>query len=126
MSDYLLANRDKISAMIGLGDLVTGSSRASGTRSACPPARSPSWAGATRPTTAQEIIDGYVLAGMWQDPQMTSYLGLSLAQPRRPAASRPGFDILVGALYEADTAPTYLDLAAEPLDLATGRPGRSR
>ena len=22
--------------------------------------------------TAQEIIDGYVLAGMWQDPQLTS------------------------------------------------------
>ncbi len=29
--------------------------------------------------TAQEIIDGYVLAGMWQDPQLTSYVGLSLA-----------------------------------------------
>ena len=62
--------------------------------------------------TAQEIIDGYVLAGMWQDPQMTSYLGLSLAAAAS-AGIPPGFDILVGALYEKDTAPVYLDVMSQ-------------
>ena len=61
------------------------------------------------PETAQEIIDGYVLAGMWQDPQMTSYLGLSLANAAASGIP-PGFDILVGALYEADAAPGYLGI----------------
>ena len=29
--------------------------------------------------TTQEVMDGYVNAGMWQDPQATSYVSLSLA-----------------------------------------------
>ena len=45
MSDYLTANRDKIDAIIGLGDLVTGSIARVLIRSAWPRARSRSWAG---------------------------------------------------------------------------------
>jgi ABC-type sugar transport system substrate-binding protein len=28
--------------------------------------------------TAQEVLDGYVMAAMWQDPQATSYMALSM------------------------------------------------
>lgn len=109
MSDYLLANRDKINAMIGLGDLVTGSVARVWDQVGVPAGEIPVVGWGNSPETAQEIIDGYVLAGMWQDPQMTSYLGLSLANAAASGIP-PGFDILVGALYEADTAPTYLGI----------------
>lgn len=109
MSDYLLANRDRIDAMIGLGDLVTGSVARVWDQVGVPPGEIPVVGWGNSPETAQEILDGYVLAGMWQDPQMTSYLGLSLANAAASGIP-PGFDILVGALYEADTAQVYLDI----------------
>jgi simple sugar transport system substrate-binding protein len=112
MVNYLTANRDKIDAMIGLGDLVTGSVQRVWDQVGVAPGEIPVVGWGNSVDTAQEIIDGYVLAGMWQDPQMTSYLGLSLAAAAS-AGIPPGFDILVGALYEADTAPVYLDIMSQ-------------
>jgi simple sugar transport system substrate-binding protein len=109
MSDYLTANRDKIKAMIGLGDLVTGSVARVWDQVGVAAGEIPVVGWGNSPDTAQEILDGYVLAGMWQDPQMTSYLGLSLAAAEASGIP-PGFDILVGALYEKDTAQVYLDI----------------
>lgn len=109
MSDYLVANRERISAMIGLGDLVTGSVARVWEQVGVPAGEIPVVGWGNSPETAQEILDGYVLAGMWQDPQMTSYLGLSLAAAAASGIP-PGFDILVGALYEKDTAQVYLDI----------------
>ena len=109
MSDYLLANRDRIDAMIGLGDLVTGSVARVWDQNGVPAGEIPVVGWGNSPETTQEILDGYVLAGMWQDPQMTSYLGLSLANAGSSGIP-PGFDITVGALYEADTAQVYLDI----------------
>lgn len=112
MVNYLTANRDKIDAMIGLGDLVTGSVARVWDQVGVAPGEIPVVGWGNSVDTAQEIIDGYVLAGMWQDPQMTSYLGLSLAAAAS-AGIPPGFDILVGALYEADTAPVYLEIMSQ-------------
>jgi len=109
MSDYLTANRDKIKAMIGLGDLVTGSVARVWDQVGVKAGEIPVVGWGNSPDTAQEILDGYVLAGMWQDPQMTSYLGLSLAAAEASGIP-PGFDILVGALYDKTTAQTYLDI----------------
>jgi simple sugar transport system substrate-binding protein len=109
MSDYLVANRDRIDAMIGLGDLVTGSVARVWDQVGVEAGEIPVVGWGNSPETAQEILDGYVLAGMWQDPQMTSYLGLSLAAAAASGIP-PGFDILVGALYEEDTAQVYLDI----------------
>jgi simple sugar transport system substrate-binding protein len=98
--------------MIGLGDLVTGSVARVWDQVGVAPGEIPVVGWGNSVDTAQEIIDGYVLAGMWQDPQMTSYVGLSLAAAG--AAGFPiGFDVLVGALYEADTAPVYLDILSQ-------------
>lgn len=109
MTDYLTANRDRISAIIGLGDLVTGSIARVFDQAGVAAGDIPvvGWGNST--DTAQEILDGYVNAGMWQDPQATSYIGLSMAA-MAAAGIPPGFDVLVGTLYEADTAQTYLDI----------------
>ena len=109
MSDYVTANKDKIDAMIGLGDLVTGSVARVWDQTGLKAGDIPVVGWANSADTAQEFLDGYVLAGMWQDPQLTSYTGLSLAAAE--ASGYPvGFDVIVGALYEKDTAQTYLDI----------------
>lgn len=106
MSDYLLSNSNKINAIIGLGDLVTGSIKRVFDQVGLAPGDIPvvGW-GNSRDTT-QEVLEGYVNAAQWQDPQATSYLALSLAAME--ASNIPvGFNITTGALYEKDTAPIY-------------------
>jgi len=112
MSDYLLANRDDIDAIIGLGDLVTGSIARVFDQVGVQPGDIPVVGWGNSADTAQEVLDGYVQAAMWQDPQATSYMGLSVASMAANGVP-PGFDIIVGTLYEADTAQTYLDIMTD-------------
>jgi simple sugar transport system substrate-binding protein len=109
MSDYLTANKGKIKAIIGLGDLVTGSIKRVFDQVGIKPGEIPVVGWGNSPDTAQEVLDGYVNAAMWQDPQATSYMALSMAAM---AASKipPGFDISVGTLYEKSKASNYLQL----------------
>ena len=109
MSDYLTANQGKIKAIIGLGDLVTGSIKRVFDQVGVAAGDIPVVGWGNSPDTAQEVLDGYVNAGMWQDPQATSYMALSMAS-MAAAGIPPGFDILVGTLYEADTAQPYLEI----------------
>lgn len=109
MSDYLLANRERIDAIIGLGDLVTGSVKRVFDQVGVEPGEIPVVGWGNSPDTAREVLDGYVAAAMWQDPQATSYLALSVAA-MAASGIQPGFDIIVGTLYEADTAETYLTI----------------
>jgi simple sugar transport system substrate-binding protein len=106
MSDYLTANRSKIKAIIGLGDLVNGSIKRVFEQVGVKPGEIPviGWGNST--DTTQEVLNGYVNAAQWQDPQATSYMALSMAAM---AASKipPGFSIITGALYEKDTAEFY-------------------
>ena len=106
MTDYLTANRKKVKAIIGLGDLVTGSIKRVFDRVGVQGQRIPvvGW-GNSRDTT-QEVLTGYVNAGQWQDPQATSYMALSLAFDGGHGIP-PGFNIITGKLYEKDTAPIY-------------------
>jgi simple sugar transport system substrate-binding protein len=112
MSDYLLANRENIDAIIGLGDLVTGSIARVFDQVGVAAGEIPVVGWGNSADTAQEVLDGYVNAAMWQDPQATSYMGLSMAA-MAAAGIPPGFDIIVGTLYEADTAQIYLDIMTE-------------
>ena len=112
MSDYLLANRDRIDAIIGLGDLVTGSIARVFDQVGVAPGEIPVVGWGNSADTAQEVLDGYVQAAMWQDPQATSYMALSLAA-MADSGIPPGFDIIVGTLYEEDTAATYLDIMTQ-------------
>jgi len=109
MSDYLTANKGKIKAIIGLGDLVTGSIKRVFTQVGVKAGEIPVVGWGNSPDTAQEVMEGYVNAAMWQDPQATSYMGLSMAA-MAAAGIPPGFDVIVGTLYEKDKAETYLKI----------------
>jgi simple sugar transport system substrate-binding protein len=109
MSDYLTANKAKIKAIIGLGDLVTGSIKRVFDQVHVKAGEIPVVGWGNSIDTAQEILDGYVNAAMWQDPLATSYLALSLAS-MTASGIPPGFDISVGSLYEKNKAGTYLKI----------------
>ena len=109
MTDYLTANYDKIDAIIGLGDLVTGSIKRVFNQCGVAPGEIPVVGWGNSLDTTQEVLEGYVNAAQWQDPQATSYMALSLAA--MVASGIPsGFDITTGALYEADRAQVYDDI----------------
>jgi len=106
MTDYVTANRDRIKAMIGLGDMVTGSVKRVWDQAGLKPGDIPVVGWGNSLDTTQEVMDGYVNAGMWQDPQATSYMCLT-ALLMETSGVPIGFDIITGALYEKDTAMTY-------------------
>ncbi|GAB4575174.1 MAG: substrate-binding domain-containing protein [Anaerolineae bacterium] len=108
MSDYLTANREKIDAIIGLGDLVTGSIKRVFDQVGVAPGEIPVVGWGNSIDTANEVLEGYVNAATWQDPQLTSYL--ALAQAMMAASGIPPTDIIVGTMYEADKAEIYLGL----------------
>ena len=56
--------------------------------------------------TTQEVLQGYVNAAQWQDPQATSYMALSMAAMAASGVP-PGFNVITGKLYEADAAKIY-------------------
>lgn len=111
MSDYLTANREKITAIIGMGDLVMGSIKRVFDQVGVAPGEIPVVGWGNSLDTTQEVLTGYVNAAQWQDPQATSYVGLSLAA-MAASGIPPGFDVITGALYEADTAQIYDDILA--------------
>ncbi len=106
MSDYLTANRDKVDAIIGLGDLVTGSIARVFDQVGVAAGEIPVVGWGNSLDTTQEVLNGYVNAAQWQDPQATSYVALSLAA-MAASGIPPGFDVITGALYEKDTAAIY-------------------
>ena len=105
------AHEQRIKAIIGLGDLVTGSIKRVFDQAGVAPGEIPVVGWGNSLDTTQEVMEGYVNAAQWQDPQATSYMALSLAAM---AASDipPGFDITVGTLYEKDAAPIYDEMVA--------------
>ena len=59
--------------------------------------------------TTKAVLEGYVNAAQWQDPQATSYVALSLAA-MQAGGTPAAFDVFTGALYEKDTAKVYADI----------------
>ena len=106
MVDYLTANRTKIKAIIGLGDLVTGSIKRVFDQVGVKPGEIPVVGWGNSLDTTQEVLTGYVNAAQWQDPQATSYVALSLSA-MASGGIPPGFNVITGALYEKDTAAVY-------------------
>ena len=106
MTDYVTANRDRIDAMIGLGDMVTGSVVRVWNQAGVQPGEIPVVGWGNSLDTTQGVMDGYILAAMWQDPQATSYMCLSAALMETSGIPM-GFDVITGALYEAELAPLY-------------------
>ena len=109
MVDYMTANGDNIDAIIGLGDLVTGSIKRVFDQAGFAPGDIPVVGWGNSLDTTQEVLSGYVNAAMWQDPLAISYMALSLAS-MAASGIPPGFDVITGALYEADKAQIYDDI----------------
>ena len=109
MVDYMTANGHRINAIIGLGDLVTGSIKRVFDQAGYAPGDIPVVGWGNSLDTTQEVLSGYVNAAMWQDPLATSYIGLSMAA-MAASGIPPGFDVITGALYEADQAQIYDDI----------------
>src|SRR6185437_14320579 len=109
MSDYLTANRSKVKAIIGMGDLAMGSIKRVFDQVGIKPGEIPVVGWGNSLDTTQEVLNGYVNAAQWQDPQATSYVALSLAN-MAASGIRPGFNVITGALYEKDTAQSYDDI----------------
>ncbi len=105
MSDYLTANRDRIDAIIGLGDLVTGSIKRVFDQVGVAAGDIPVVGWGNSCDTVGEVREGYVNAATWQDPQLTSYL--ALAQAMMAASGIPPTDIIVGTLYSQDKVDIY-------------------
>ena len=109
MFDYLTANRAKVKAIIGLGDLVTGSIKRVFDQVGVKPGEIPVVGWGNSLDTTQEVLNGYVNAGAVAGPA-----GDQLCRPfaGHMAASGipPGFNVITGALYEKDTAQVYDDI----------------
>jgi simple sugar transport system substrate-binding protein len=109
MTDYLTANRTKVKAIIGLGDLVTQSIKQVFDQVGVKAGEIPVVGWGNSIDSAQEVLAGYLNAAMWQDPQATSYLALSTAA-MAASGFPPGFDITVGTLYLKNNAGNYLKI----------------
>jgi simple sugar transport system substrate-binding protein len=109
MTEYLSANRPRIMAIIGLGDLVTGSIKRVFDQAGVAPGEIPVVGWGNSLDTTQEVLTGYVNAAQWQDPQATSNVGLSLAA-MAASGIPPGFDVITEAPYEKDKAQIYDDI----------------
>ena len=99
----------KFLSFIGLGDLATGSIKRVFDQVGVKPGEIPVVGWGNSLDTTQEVLDGYVNAAQWQDPQATSYIALSLAAMEAGGVPA-GFDVITGALYEKDTAQVYDDI----------------
>ena len=107
MTDYLTANRGKVKAIIGLGDLVTGSIKRVFDRVGIKPrARIPvvGWGNSTRhhAGSAGWLRECRPVAGPAGN-QLHGTLDCAMAASGIPT----GFNIITGELYEKDNAQIY-------------------
>jgi len=109
MADYVTANRKKITAIITLGDLVTGSIKRVFDQVGVAKGSIPVVGWGNSLDTANEVLQGYVKAAFWADPQAMSYLGLSMAL-MASSNIKPGFDLTLGSMYEASRAQYYANI----------------
>jgi simple sugar transport system substrate-binding protein len=105
----LTANRKKITAIINLGDLVTGSIKRVFDQVGVAAGSIPVVGWGNSLDTANEVLKGYVKAAMWADPQAMSYLGLSMGL-MAASGIKPGFDLTLGSMYEANRAQYYANI----------------
>lgn len=107
MTTYLLANADNVDAIIGLGDLVTGSMQRVFDQVGLAPGDIPVVGWGNSLDTANSVQQGYVQAGMWQYPNSQGYLAISLMLLAE-SGTPPAFDILTMSMYDASTVDIYI------------------
>jgi simple sugar transport system substrate-binding protein len=106
MTEYLTANRD-VKAIIGLGDLVTAHSRAALTNVGSKPGVIPVVGWGNTKETADAVVAGYVLAGLWQFPFDQGYLPVVMGD-RLAKASGKGYDVVTLEVYDKTSVQDIL------------------
>ena len=109
MVDYLGANKGKVDAMIGLGDMVTGNTKEVFDSVGLKPGAFPVVGWGNSPQTANAVKEGYVNAATWQYPQSQGYMPIVLLY--MAATGMPiGYDIPTMALYDKSQADLFIEL----------------
>lgn len=112
MKNYLSAHKEKVDAIIGLGDMVMGNIKRTFDAAGVKPGDIPvvGWGNSAR--TANEVKEGYVNAAAWQYPTHMGYMPivlLNLANQGIPI----GYDTTTIALYEKQNVDKYLEVIEE-------------
>ena len=109
MTDYLTANKDKIDAMIGLGDMVTGNVQEVFEKVGIEPGEIPVVGWGNSPQTANAVKAGYVLAATWQYPMSQGYVPIILLYMANTGVPI-GYDVPTMALYDKSRADHFIEL----------------
>jgi simple sugar transport system substrate-binding protein len=109
MTDYLTAHKDKVDAMIGLGDMVTGNVKEVFDTVGIKPGTFPVVGWGNSPQTANSVKDGYVNAATWQYPQSQGYMPVVLLYMAVTGVPI-GYDVTTMAMYEKSQADLFIEL----------------
>ena len=109
LTDYLVANIDKVDAIIALGDIVAAQISFVFNELGIEPGSIPVVGWGNSAQTAQAVKDGYVNAATFQFPDAQGYMPIVLLNLYAEGQAI-GYDIQTQALYTADKADFYIQL----------------
>jgi simple sugar transport system substrate-binding protein len=112
MVDYLTAHGDKIDAMIGLGDMVTGYTQKAFDSVGWEPGHIPVVGWGNSLDTANAVKAGYVNAAMWQYPDSQGFMPIILLEMAREDMAI-GYDVQTFGLYTKDNVDRYIELTKQ-------------
>lgn len=111
MTAFLTANKSKVDAVIGLGDMVMGHISKSFDTAGIKPGSIPVVGWGNTNDTAKAVEDGYVNAATWQFPESQGYMPIVLL--RQAADGIPiGFDVPTMALYTKADAAKFVKMTS--------------
>jgi len=109
MTDYLTAHGDKVDAMIGLGDMVTGNTKTVFNNVGWKPGKIPVVGWGNSPQTAHAVKEGYVNAATWQYPSSQGAMPIILLYMANTGLAI-GYDVYTFAMYDKFNVDTYIEL----------------
>lgn len=109
MVDYLTANGDKIDAMIGLGDMVTGFTQRAFERVGWEAGHIPVVGWGNSYDTATAVKAGFVNAAMWQFPDAQGYMPIYMLYMASKGHA-VNYQVLTSGLYTQANADTFIEL----------------
>jgi simple sugar transport system substrate-binding protein len=112
MTDYLMAHGDKVAAMIGLGDMVTGNTQRVFDALGWEPGHIAVVGWGNSSETANAIKAGYVNAAIWQYPDSQGYMPIVLLNMAKHGMAI-GYDVFTLAMYDKSNVDTYISLTEQ-------------
>jgi kynurenine formamidase len=106
---YLTAHRNKVDAIIGLGDMVTGNIKEVFDAVGIRPGDFPVVGWGNSPQTANAVKEGYVNAATWQYPQSQGYMPIVLLYMAKQGVPI-GYDVTTMAMYDKSKADLFIEM----------------